>query len=130
MMATQTKKVRILVVDDHAMLRQALTTSLNQEQELEVVGSVSNAADGIEQARALDPDVVLMDVKMPGMSGIEATRKLLAERPGMRIIGFSMHNESVVVREMLAAGAMGYINKGTSIERMIEEILEVANREH
>lgn len=115
-------RIRILIVDDHEVVRQGLSQLLSAERDLLLVGDASNGTAAISKARALQPDVVLMDVNMPGMNGIEATRALHAEFPAMKIIGLSMYEEGHRAAEMRAAGASDYVSKHEAIDRIVATI--------
>ena len=99
--------IRIVVVDDHAVVRTGLRMLLEAEDDIEVVGEAGNTRDAVFEVRAQKPDVILLDVVMPGESGIEATPKLLHEAPEARILVLSMQDDPRYVREAFAAGASG-----------------------
>ncbi len=105
------KSTTILIADDHAVVRQGFRMILAAEPDLSVIGEAANGREVITLAEQLQPDVVLMDVSMPELNGIEATRRLLAISPRTRILALSMHRDSVYVREILRAGASGYLLK-------------------
>jgi two-component system response regulator NreC len=105
------KKLRILLADDHAVVRQGFRLILSKEPDMEIVGEAGNGREAIELAERLQPDVVVMDVAMPELNGIEATRRLGASAPRARVLALSMHKDSVYVREILRAGARGYLLK-------------------
>jgi two-component system NarL family response regulator len=112
----------VLLADDHRILRQALTALLRAEGSVDVVGEAADGAEAVELARALRPDVVIMDVSMPRLNGIDATRQLVAERPGMRIIGLSMHEDETIAASMREAGAVGFVTKGGPPDALISAI--------
>jgi len=120
-------KTRILIVDDHTTFRDGLMKLINRETDMEVVGEAVNGQKAIELARGLQPDVILMDVKMPVMDGIEATRRILAEMPGMKILGLSMYSDDGFVSDMMRAGALGFILKGGDFEELAETIRRTAS---
>ena len=105
------KRISVLLVDDHAVVRQGFRMILSAEPDIEVVGEAANGREAIGQAECLQPDVVLMDVSMPELNGIEATRRIVATAPRTRILALSMHHDAVYVREILRAGASGYLLK-------------------
>jgi two-component system, NarL family, response regulator NreC len=105
------KKIRILLADDHAVVRQGFRMILAGQPDMEIVGEAGNGREAVEQAEKLNPDVVVMDVAMPELNGIEATRRLAASSPHTRVLALSMHKDSVYVREILRAGARGYLLK-------------------
>ncbi len=114
--------MRILVVDDHAVVRQGLIRMLQEEPDIEVVGDASNGQIAIERTRELKPDVVLMDVSMPVMNGVEATRAIHAEWPAVRVVGLSMFAASEQEEMMRQAGAVSYLCKHESLEVILEVI--------
>ena len=103
--------MRVLLVDDHQIVREGLARLLEREPELEVIAQASDGLQAVELARELMPDVIVMDVSMPGMNGIEATRRIISELPKMRIIGLSLHSEGDMAQIMLDAGAERYLPK-------------------
>ena len=112
-------KIRVLLADDHAFMRETLAVMLNRQPDLEMVGAASNGREAIRLARRLRPDVVIMDVTMPVMNGIEATRLLAAELPQVRVIGFSMHQEKMYKDRMQQAGAVAFLNKTTPLADLL-----------
>ena len=119
-------KTRILLVDDHEMFRDGLKGLINQEADLEVVGEAENGEIAITLARELQPDIILMDVKMPVMDGIEATRRIVSEMPGMKILALSMYSDAACSSGMMKAGALGYVVKGDDYEGLSKTIHSVA----
>ena len=118
--------VRVLLVDDHTMFRQALRVMLEKEAGMEVVGEAGDGAAVAEAADRLAPDVVVMDINLPNLSGMEATRKLLARHPGMRVVALSAHGYKQFVMEMLDAGATGYVVKSAAGDQLVQAITSVA----
>lgn len=110
------EKIRILLADDHTVVRQGFKLILSKEPDMEIVGEAANGREAVELAETLHPDIVVMDVAMPELNGIEATRRLIASSPRTRVLALSMHKDSVYVREILRAGARGYLLKD-SIDR-------------
>lgn len=104
---------KILVVDDHDLVRMGIVRMLNDVEGYEVVGDAKSGEEAIAKARELMPDVVLMDVKMPGIGGLEATRKMLAVNPSVKIIAVTACDDSLYPSRLLQAGAVGYVTKGT-----------------
>jgi two-component system response regulator NreC len=102
---------RILIVDDHGVLRAGLRALLNDEADLEVVGEAANGREALHQAMLLNPDVILMDISMPDISGIEATRQLLKINPGFRILILTLHEDTALLREAFRSGAKGFLLK-------------------
>jgi DNA-binding NarL/FixJ family response regulator len=103
--------IKVLIVDDHAVVRSGLRRVLEAEDDLEVVAEAGNKRDAVFEARAQKPDVILMDVVMPGESGIEATPAVMHEAPGAKVLVLSMQDDPQYVREAFAAGATGYVLK-------------------
>jgi len=104
-------KITVLLVDDHALVRRGFRRILEDDETLSVVGEASDGAEGVKLAMRLKPDVVVMDCQMPGMNGLEATRKILDANTGAAILMLSMHSEDTLVRQALEAGARGYVLK-------------------
>ncbi|MDO9597612.1 MAG: response regulator transcription factor [Azoarcus sp.] len=119
--------IRILLVDDHKILREALKTVLEREHDIALVGEACDGLKGLELARELKPDIVLMDVGMPVMGGIEAARTLLAEQPQTRVIALSTYSDRRIVLQMLDAGALGYVVKSAGRDELLRAIRAVAN---
>ncbi len=119
--------IRILIVDDHAVVRSGLRRVLEAEDDFEVVGEAGNKRNAVFEARALVPDIVLMDVVMPGESGIEATPAVLHEAPEAKVLMLSMQDDPQYVREAFAAGATGYVLKEAADTELVQAIREVAS---
>ncbi len=117
--------VRVLLVDDHAMVREGLRLLLDVQPDLEVVAEAKSGQEALEMVRQHRPDVVLMDVTMPGMSGIEATRAITAMGLDMRVLGLTVHENQEYLFRMLAAGASGYILKGATSAELVSAIRSV-----
>ena len=120
------KKIRILLADDHAVVRQGFKMILDAQPDMEIVGEAANGRDAVALAEQFKPDLVVMDVAMPELNGIEATRRLLSGLPHTRVIALSMHKDSVYVREILRAGARGYLLKDSGAEDLVRAIRAVA----
>jgi two-component system response regulator NreC len=119
--------IRALVVDDHAVVRAGIRLLLEREEDIEVVGEAGNAQDAVFDVRALRPDVVLLDVVMPGQSGIEVLPSLLKESPETKVLVLSMQDDPSYVREAFAAGASGYVLKEAADEEVVAAVREIAN---
>jgi len=124
-----TKRIRILLADDHAVVRQGFRMILSAHPDLEIVGEAGNGREAVELAATLRPDVVVMDVAMPELNGIEATRRLTADNPHTRVVALSMHKDSVYVREILRAGARGYLLKDSVADDLVAAVRAVASGE-
>jgi two-component system, NarL family, response regulator NreC len=118
--------VRVLIVDDHAVVRSGLRLVLEREEDLEVVGEAGNADEGVRVARLEKPDVVLLDVVMPGRSGIEATGDVIEASGGAKVLVLSMQDDPSYVREAFASGASGYLLKEAADVEVVQAIREVA----
>ena len=121
--------VRVLVVDDQALFREALATLLGARPEVEVVGEAGDGQQALERAAALQPDVVLMDLHMPVLDGIAATRRLRVEQPGVRVLALTTFDDDEDVFAALRAGALGYLLKDVSSDRLVEAVLSAARGE-
>ena len=123
------KPTRILLVDDHAVVRQGFKMILDAQSDMEIVGEAANGREAVELAADLHPEIVVMDVAMPELNGIEATRRVIAADPHIRVIALSMHKDSVYVREILRAGARGYLLKDSGADDLVKAIRAVARGE-
>ncbi len=122
-------KIRILLADDHAVVRQGFRMILDAQPDMEIIGEAGNGREAIEKAETLNADVVVMDVAMPELNGIEATRRLAASSPRTRVLALSMHKDSVYVREILRAGARGYLLKDAIDRDLLDAVRAVARGE-
>jgi DNA-binding NarL/FixJ family response regulator len=120
------KPVRVLVVDDHTLFREGLAALLNAAAETEVAGQAATGAEAIAQAGALAPDVVLMDIQMPDMNGIEATRRILSDQPEVGVIMLTMLEDDDSLFAAMCAGARGYILKGADRAEVLRTVVAVA----
>mgnify|MGYP001217470158 CR=1 FL=1 len=118
--------VTVLIVDDHKIVREGLISLLTRESEITVVGEADTGRLAVQLARELKPDVVVMDISMPDMNGIEASREIREEMPGCRILALSMHAEHRFVTELLKAGANGYMLKDCASDELVTGIRAVA----
>ena len=116
---------RILLADDHELMREGLRTMLAAQPDIEVVGEAEDGVNAVRMALELRPDIVVMDVGMPHMNGIEATRRLTAELPRTKVIALSMHSDRRYVAEMLKAGAAGYVLKQGAFRELASAISAV-----
>jgi two-component system, NarL family, invasion response regulator UvrY len=114
--------IRVLVVDDHDLVRTGITRMLADIDGLQVVGEADSGEESLKQARELKPDVVLMDVKMPGIGGLEATRKLLRSHPDIKVVAVTVCEDDPFPTRLLQAGAAGYMTKGAGLAEMVQAI--------
>ncbi|MFU8828680.1 MAG: response regulator [Phycisphaerales bacterium] len=121
-------KTRIIIVDDHAMMRDGIRSILEKNGEFDVVAEAENGRDAVELASKHAPDLILMDVAMPGLNGMEATRKVLAGDPHIAIIGLSMHSDERYITGMLDAGAKGYLLKTCGADELRTAIAVVMRK--
>jgi two-component system response regulator NreC len=122
--------IKVVLVDDHAVVRSGLRLLLDANEDIEVVGEAGNAKDAIFRARALKPDVMLLDVVMPGESGIEVLPALLKESPDTKVLILSMQDDPSYVREAFGAGASGYVLKEAADEEVVSAVREIAAGGH
>jgi two-component system response regulator NreC len=123
------EKIRILLADDHAVVRQGFKMILAAQADMEIVGEAGNGREALDLAGQLQPDLVVMDVAMPELNGIEATRRLADLSPRTRVLALSMHKDSVYVREILRAGARGYLLKDAISSDLLAAVRAVARGE-
>jgi two-component system, NarL family, response regulator NreC len=120
------KKIRILLVDDHTMVRQGFRMILAAQPDMEIIGEAGNGREAVELCGQLEPDVVVMDVAMPELNGIEATRRITAASDRTRVLALSMYKDSVYVREILRAGARGFLLKDAIDRDLLAAVRAVA----
>ncbi len=118
--------IRILLADDHTIVLQGLSRFLREQEDMEVVGQAKDGLATVELARELSPDIIIMDISMPGLSGVEATRQIHTEKPQIKIIGLSMHAAKRYIQEMYRAGARGYLLKDCDFDELMAAIRAVA----
>lgn len=121
------KKIRLFFVDDHRMMIDMWSTLLGSDPRFAVVGHSLDGESAMAQIRQLKPHVVLMDITLPGQSGIEVTKQIREEMPDVRILAVSMHSNILLIKQMLLNGATGYVSKASSFEEMSHAIQNVAN---
>ncbi|MCG8535917.1 MAG: UvrY/SirA/GacA family response regulator transcription factor [Pseudomonadales bacterium] len=114
--------IKVFVVDDHDLVRMGISRMLDDIVGIKVVGQAENGEDALKLVRELDPDVVLMDAKMPGIGGLEATRKMLRQQPEIRVIAVTACGEEPFPSRFLQAGASGYLTKGAAMDEMVKAI--------
>jgi two-component system response regulator NreC len=118
--------IKVLLVDDHAIIREGLRSLLEKQPEMEVIADTDDGRKAIELVRELLPNIVIMDITIPGLNGIEATRQIIAEFPGVKVIALSIHSKRRFVADMLSAGATGYILKECLFDEFVQAIKAVA----
>jgi DNA-binding NarL/FixJ family response regulator len=118
--------IRILLVDDHALMRAGVRAALQAEPDLEVAGEAASGEEGVRMAVALRPDVVVMDLSMPGIGGLEATRRIAAAETGARVLVLTMHGEDEYLMPVLDAGGSGYVTKYTADSDLVDAVRVVA----
>ncbi|HUG55581.1 MAG TPA: response regulator transcription factor [Candidatus Limnocylindrales bacterium] len=119
--------VRVLLVDDHELVRQGISAMLATAEDVQIVGEARTGREAVEVARRELPDVVLMDVRMPDMDGLEATRRIKEERPRTAVIMVTMHENPAYLREAVRAGAAGYLLKDVGRDELVDAIRQVAS---
>lgn len=119
------KRIAVLLVEDHTIVRDGLKALLNLEKDIEVIGEAGNGRDAVEKTRLLKPEVVIMDIAMPLLNGMEATRQISRAAPGTRILILSAHSDDAYVKKAMELGASGYLIKQTAAHILPEAIREV-----
>jgi two-component system nitrate/nitrite response regulator NarL len=122
MKSESSNKIRILLADDHPIVRSGIKDALSKQKNIEVVGEASSGMQVLRRARELRPDIVLMDISMPGMGGLEATQRLRTSLPEIKILVFTMHDNKEYVLEIIRSGASGYVLKDTSTLELVRAI--------
>lgn len=117
--------IKIILADDHNVLREGLKSLLNQQQDFEVIGEADNGRDAVRLTKKLEPDIVVLDIGMPNMNGIQATQHIVAEVPDTKVLALSMHSDHQFVVKMLQAGASGYMLKDCAYEELISAVRDI-----
>jgi len=120
--------IRILLADDHKLLREGLRALIEEQRNMTVVAEAEDGRSAVRLAAKLSPDIIVMDISMPGLNGIDATRRITAESPGIKVIALSMHADRNFVVEMFKAGAAGYLLKDCAFEELIQAIRAVSSK--
>jgi DNA-binding NarL/FixJ family response regulator len=120
------KKLRVLVADDHKVVRDGLRLLIDGQPDMRVVGEAGNGKEALQQARDLKPDVVVMDLSMPELNGLQATERLRAERPGVKVVALTVHEDPSYLLQLCKAGAVGYVLKRSAGDDLIHAIRTVA----
>ncbi len=118
-------RIKLMIVDDHTVVRDGLASMLERQDDFEVVGRASNGLEAVERVPALQPDVILMDLRMPELDGVEAMRRISVERPGTRFIVLTTYDSDQYIFDAIEAGAKGYLLKDTSREELFEAVRAV-----
>ncbi len=118
--------IRIVLADDHAIVRDGLSRAFQQEEDMEIVGQAGDGPSAVERARELLPDIVVMDINMPNLNGIEATREIRREAPGVRVIALSVNAAKPCIKEVFRAGACAYLIKNCEFEELTRAVRTVA----
>ncbi len=121
--------VKLIVADDHTLMREALCNKLDSKPDLEIVAQADNGRQAVELSQKHAPELIIMDVSMPDLNGVEATKRIHNNNPNIKIIALSMHSEQKFVTDMLKAGASGYLNKACRFEELLEAINVVISGE-
>jgi len=121
--------ITVLLVDDHAVVREGYRRLLERDAAIQVVGEAANSGEAYERAADLEPQVIVMDIALPGVSGIEAMRRILARRPQQCVLMFSMYDDTIFASRALEAGARGYVTKASAPEVLVDAISAVARGE-
>ena len=119
--------IKVMIVDDHDLIRSGISRLLADQDKIKVVGEACSGEDAVAKARGLRPDVVLMDANMPGIGGLEATRRLLRFDPDVKVIAVTVHGDEPYPTRFMQAGAAGYVTKGADIQEMVIAIRQVAS---
>ena len=127
--ASHPTQLRLLLVEDHALVREGFKVLLREVPDLRVVGEASGGYEALQLAQVLRPDLVFMDVTLPGLDGVETTRRLCRAVPGIQVLMLSMHENASTVERALAAGARGYVRKGGDIHELYEAVRTVRRGE-
>ena len=125
-MSAVVRPITILLVDDHAVVREGYRRLLAGDPDLKIVGEAGNASDALDCERALEPDVTVLDIALPGISGIETLRRIIARRAGARVLMFSMYQDAIYASRAFEAGALGYLSKASAPELLVEAVRCVA----
>lgn len=128
--AAPVQMIHVLIADDHTMVRQGMRSLLSSTEGFKVVGEAEDGREAVEQAAHLQPDVALIDVRMSGYNGVDATKQIVTASPRTRVLAISAHGDAVAIESMLQAGARGYILKDTPVKEMLTAIRSVAGGEY
>lgn len=121
--------IRILLVDDHAVVREGYRRLLERRADLRIEAEAASAEEALQRLRDIEPDLIILDLSLPNMGGIELTRRILQRQPDARILAFSMHRDPLFAAQAIRAGALGYVTKSSGTEVLIQAVYQVARRE-
>lgn len=121
--------IRILLVDDHAVVREGYRRLLERRADLHIEAEAASAEEALQRLRDIEPDLIILDLSLPNMGGIELTRRILQRQPDARILAFSMHRDPLFATQAIRAGALGYVTKSSGTEVLIQAVYKVARRE-
>ncbi len=121
------RKIRLVLVDDHQLMLDGLKSLLGEQEDFDILGGAASAEEALKQLRNKSVDVLLADIHLPGMSGIELAAKVTSDFPDVKVLALTMHNESSLINRMIAAGAWGYVIKSNNISELVEAIRTVAS---
>ncbi|PWW00892.1 LuxR family two component transcriptional regulator [Paenibacillus cellulosilyticus] len=121
-MTTSIDKIKVLLVDDQKMIRQGFSYVIGLQDDMEIVGEAADGREAVKQALALRPDIILMDIQMPNMTGIEASQAIIKQLPDVRIVILTTFNDPDYIYEVIRSGAVGYLLKDADVEDMLEAV--------
>lgn len=121
--------IRILLVDDHAVVREGYRRLLERRADLRIEAEAASAEEALQRLREVEPDLIILDLSLPNMGGIELTRRILQRQPDARILAFSMHRDPLFAAQAIRAGALGYVTKSSSPDVLIQAVYKVARKE-
>ncbi len=127
MKSSATRPISVLLVDDHAVVREGYRRLLERDDNLTVIGEAASIADALQLDGALRPDVIVLDIALPGVSGIEILRRLVARRPEARVLMFSMYQDGIYATHAMSAGAYGYLSKASAPDLLVSAVRTVAD---
>ena len=123
-------KIRVLIADDHAIMREGIRALLDLQEDMEVVGEASDGNEAVEKARDLAPDVAIMDIAMPGMDGLEATRRMRKRNPNLKVLVLTQYDNREYILSVIKAGASGYVPKRALSSELVTAIRAVSPQAH
>jgi len=118
-------KIRIILADDHRIVREGIRSLLEKSEDLEVIAEAENGREAVQLAKELNPDVILMDIAMPQLNGLEATLQIKRDCPEIKVLALTIHEDEEYIRQMLASGAMGYITKYAATDELVQAVQTV-----